>query len=401
VVLFVYKGIILKIVMMNKFFSIYILLIAIAALSLQACGGNAQPASPSPTFTPLLVPTPTLTPSEAILDTIPTPVISSQEPTQRFTHSANRFSIEYPSDWEQLERPDGVIFVDPGDTAGYSVVFSDIGQPYNNQELNQYLVTFVAQNFAGEGSGFKAIRQEQQPDGSVMAQFSWLDPHLGQAIVEVRVFQKDTTVFIVYFSTIEEQWEVSYNAMQKLADSFNPLDTTSVVDVAPTEESPIWALIGPESKEFGFLYATNWEILEQGEDVVSVREPKLNMVFTASNFVWPDATNDPQAAKKAALAHIDTLSEEYENVQSLPPMQFPLDTAIGSTIDFYYTTSDGANIAGSVITAVNNDKMHKIVFTAPAEPVELYDAALQWFNPMYKSFKFLSPEDFIDEELSN
>ena len=387
---------------MNNFSSICIVLNILAILVLQACGSSTQPTSPAPSATPIqIAPAPTLTPSEAISEVTPTPVVSDQITTQRFTHSTNRFSIEHPSNWGQVERPDGVIFVDPGDAAGYSVVFSDVGQPYSDQELNQYLVTFVAQNFAGEGSGFKAIQQEQLPDGSVMAQFSSFDPNLGQAISEVRVFQKDATVFIVYFSMIEEQWESSYNAMQKLADSISPLDTNSVVDVQPAEEAPIWALIGPESKEFGFLYATNWEILEQGPDLISVREPKLDMIFTASNFVWPDATNDPQAAQNAALAHIETLSQEHENVQSLPPTEFPLDTAIGATIDFFYTTGDGANIAGSVITAVNEGKMHKIVFTAPAEPVEIYDAALQWFNPMYRSFKFLSPEDFIDEELSS
>lgn len=371
--------------------AIELLVTAVLAVALHACG-NAQP-PPQPTPTPV---PPTATPA-ATQNSSPTPVVPAQMQLSQYTHQTNRFSINYPTTWQSFDRPDGVIFIEPGDNAGYSVVFSDVGQSYSNQELNQYLVTFVAQNFAGEGSGFKAITQEQQPGGQVMAQFASKDPNLGQAISEVRVFQKDTVVFVLHFSTTEAQWGASYNGLQKLVSSFTPLDTSPRATPQPTDEPPVWELIGPESKEFGFLYATDWQILEQSQNTVSVARPNVNMVFTASNFAWPNIAN-PAAAKEAAQAHVEALSEEYDNVQSLPPTEFPLDTATGATIDFFYTRDDGTPIAGSVITAAHQGKMHKIVFTAPAKPVEVYDAALQWFNPMYKSFKFLSPEDFVDEE---
>jgi hypothetical protein len=52
-------------------------------------------------------------------------------------------------------------------------------------------------------------------------------------------------------------------------------------------------------------------------------------------------------------------------------------------------------MAGSVITAAQEDHLYQIVFTAPAE---YYAWALQWFNPMYQSFKMLSPEELLEEE---
>jgi hypothetical protein len=118
------------------------------------------------------------------------------------------------------------------------------------------------------------------------------------------------------------------------------------------------------------------------------------MTFTASKFSWPQIRLDPQAAEKAALAHLENLAAEYKNVQSLPPTEFPLHTATGTTIDFVYTTDDDVIMAGSVITAAHDGKMYKIVFTAPTD---FYEPALEWFNPMYKSFRFLEPEEFLEE----
>lgn len=354
--------------------------------ALEACGQAAAPVTPTP---------PTPTPTATVTGT-PTPVVAAAGPDslQSFTHSSNRFSISYPANWTAHERDDAVIFVEPGDRAGYSVVFNDTGKAYSQQELNQFLVTFVAQNFAGEGSNFKAIKQQTQADGSIVAQFSTTDPNLGQTISQVKVFQQSATVFVLHFSAIQEQWDASRPGLQALVNSFTPLEPAPAAQAAPTQE-PVWELIGPESKEFGFFYASNWEVTTQNENSVSVTEPTTNMTFTASNFNWPAAKNNAKAAKAAALAFIQELSKEYQ-VQHLPPTEFPLDTAAGATIDFYYLGPDDTPFAGSVITALNKGKMHRIVFTAPAEPVELYDAALQWFNPMYKSFKFLKPEDFTD-----
>ncbi len=336
--------------------------------------------------------TPSPTPSETPIP-IATSIISDQTAIKTYRH--NRFRIDHPEHWQVFERPDGVIFVEPNNQAGYSVVFSDVGTSYNEQELKQYLITFVAQNFANESSNFKAISQEHKPDGSVIAQFSSIDPNFGQAISQVRVLQKDTLVFVVYFNVAEEQWAISEKSLQTLSNTFQPLDSTPLSAIEPTDESPIWALIGPTEKTFGFLYADDWQILEQSQNLISVGQPENGMFFTVSRFAWPQARIDPKAAEKAALAHIETLSATYQAVQNLPPSEFPLHTESGATIDFIYTTEGENFIAGSVITAVHNGKMYKVVFTAPSD---FYEAALQWFNPMYKSFKFLEPETFMKEE---
>jgi hypothetical protein len=364
----------------------------ILLFSLPACQASAQ-ITPQPLITPQA--TATFSPTNT-----PTSVVSAQPALADYTHSSNRFRLKYPQNWQTHERADGVIILEPTDQAGYSVVFSDVGQVYSPQELNQYLVTFVAKNFAGRGSGFKAIRQEAQADGSIVAQFSSLDPNLGRAVSELRVFQQDSLVFVLHFSATEEQWSGSYPALQKLMSSFTPLDTSPAATPTAAAEPPTWALIGPHNKTFGFFYATNWGVVAQGENSVTVKEPTLNMTFTANTFSWPGADNDPKAAEKAALAHLEELSRQFEDMQSLPPTEFPLGGEAGSTIDFFYVDEAGLSFAGSVITAAHKGKMYKIVFSAPAEPVELYDAALQWFNPMVKSFKFLAPEEFVDEESS-
>jgi hypothetical protein len=325
----------------------------------------------------------------------PTSVIPAQLPLKTYTHPSHRFSLNYPTNWKFIQRADGVILLEPTAQAGYSVVFSDAGKKYDETELNQFLVTFVAQNFAGEGSKFEPISQETMADGSIVAQFAWLDPNLGPTVSELRVYQKETIIFVLHLSTAENQWEVSRSKLEELAGSFTPLDTNPSPTAEPTQEPPIWTLIGPESQEFAFFYASDWQILEQSKDLISVGLAENQMTFTASNFSWPEATQDPKAAEKAALAHIETLPESYKKVQHLAPVEFPLDTATGATIDFLYVADDGADMAGSVITAAYKGKMYKIVFTAPAAA---YEAALQWFNPMYKSFRFLSPEDIIVEE---
>jgi hypothetical protein len=367
------------------FFSVIIVVISL----LSAC--RSAPALP--TETPISVAaTPASTATTLPTNASPTSVVAAQIPLKSYTHPTNRFSLSYPETWKFFERPDGVILLEPTAHAGYSVIFSDAGEIYSEQELNQYMVTFVAQNFAGEGSNFQPINQERQPDGTLVAEFAWTDPNLGPTISELQIIQQDTIVFMLHINTAAEQWPVSRTRLQALIETFKPIDTSPGPEAQPTEELPVWTLIGPDNKEFGFFYASDWEILEQTKSSVSVALPKDDFSFTAENFTWPDAAEDSEAAEKAALAHIETLTETYQAVQHLPPAEFPLATATGATIDFVYTTADGASMAGSVITAVHKGKMYKIVFTAPAD---IYEAALHWFNPMYKSFTFLSPEDAV------
>jgi hypothetical protein len=356
----------------------------LAALILtQACRSASppEPAAPAvmPTATTLL-PTPT-----------PTPIISGQLVLQNYTHPSQRFSLELPENWKFFERDDGVVLLHPSNKAGYSVAFNDVGQVYSEQELNQYLVSFVAKNFLGDGSNFEPINQETRNDGAIVAQFAWVDPNLGPTVSELQVYQKDTIVYVLHLSTAEEQWDLVKEELEQLTNTFTPLDTSPIPDSEPTAEPPVWTLIGPVDKEFGFFYASDWQIAEQSRNVVSVILPDQQLTFTASSFDWPHAMGDPDSAEKAALAHI----ENYDNVQNLPPAEFPLDTTTGATIDFIYKTDEGVDMAGSVITAAHQGKMYQVVFTAPAAT---YEQALEWFNPMYKSFRFLSPEDIITEE---
>jgi hypothetical protein len=284
-----------------------------------------------------------------------------------------------------------VVFIEPGDRAGYSVFFSDVGQIFSEKELKQYLVTFVAENFVDEDSGFSVINQEKLVGNTIEAQFATTDPNLGRMINEIRISQIDTLVFVRYMSTTEEQWEISQDKLQVLVSSFTPLNTAPLLETPPPEEPPVWILIGPTSNRFGFFYPSNWEILRQAKNDIVVAMPDTDITFEASTFAWLDVDNDAQAAEKAALAYLTNISQKHQDVENLPPSEFPLDTITnGVTIDFLYTTEDGIPMAGSVITAAEDGQVYRIVFSAPAE---MYQAALEWFNPMYKSFRILSPEE--------
>ena len=369
-----------------------------AILGLQACGPSPE-GNPTPRPTAILnteTAPPSPIPTEP--DSTPTSVVPIQGDPALYTHRSGRFSIGHPDSWEPFEREDGAIFVEPGDRAGYSVIFDDVGAPYSRQDLNQYLVTFVAQNFAGEGSGFKAISQEQLPDGTVVAQFASNEPDLGRTISEVRVFQHGTTVFVLHLSTTDAQWESSQPKLQALMESFEALETDQSVAERAADDPPQWELIGPDGKQFSFFYADSWVVAERDRNSVTVTDPAGELVFTANSFAWPRASSDPRAAEKAALEHLEELSLSFEQVEHLPPAEFPLASSTGATIDFFYQTDDGESVAGSVITAVHDGKMYKIVFYAPADPAEEYDIALQWFNPMYRSFRFLSPNGVIVDE---
>ena len=370
-------------------------LVSLTVLMLAGCGG----AAPRAAFTPIR-PDPTPTPTGPAAGTRapsrPTSVVPEQVARSSYIHPTVRFSIDYPESWQPYEQPDGVIFLDPGSHAGYSVTFTEVEEAYSDQELNQYLVSFVAQNFAGAGTNFKAISQQQQANGVVVAQFSSRDPFLGQAISEVRVRQKDNVIFVLLINAVEEQWDVSRQELQQLLDTFMPLETGPVAAATPTEEPPVWVLIGPTGNRFGFLYSDAWEVLNQDETSVTVSMAGTGVTFEAKLVDLPGTVTDPAAAaREAALAYADNLTGEYENVQNLPPQEFPLDRLTGSTIDFLYTDKDGTDMAGSIITAVQDGELYQVVFLAPAET---YQAALEWFNPMYKSFKILPQDQIVTPE---
>ncbi len=365
-----------------------ILLSLLVWLALSSCG-EARPAN-RPDFVPIR-PDATATPGAAN-GAVPTPVVPDQVNQTSYTHFSNRFSVNYPANWEHFERPDGVVFLDPGGHAGYSVFFSDVGKTYSKEELNQYLATFVAKNFAAQEAKYAPLNQETRPDGSIVAQFTSTDPQLGPALNEVRLIQKDTIVYVVFTSAAEEQWPLSQERFHRLADTLKLLDTAPAVEIPPTDEPPVWVLVGPAGQSFAFLAPSDWQITRQDETSVAVAMPDSEVIFEAS------VSNQisGQTAQTAAEAYVADLKKQYKDLQSRPAEPFQLDQVTdGATIDFLYTAANGASTAGSVITAVNQGQTYRVIFSASAKT---YPYALEWFNPMYKSFRILPAEDVISIE---
>jgi hypothetical protein len=123
--------------------------------------------------------------------------------------------------------------------------------------------------------------------------------------------------------------------------------------------------------------------------------PETDLIFEASVSDAPKAKDNAEAAQIAAQKYVDELKKDYKDVQTRPVEKFQLDQITdGATIDFLYTAADGTAKAGSIITAASEGKLYQVVFSSSAE---FYQGALQWFNPMYKSFKILPVEDVIQE----
>ncbi|NJN94622.1 MAG: hypothetical protein HC875_11255 [Anaerolineales bacterium] len=200
---------------------------------------------------------------------------------------------------------------------------------------------------------------------------------------------------MLYLSATETQWQISQDGLHHLAETFTILDTTPATTTPPTDEPPEWVLAGPLNSTFGFFYPDDWEILRQDETSVAVGMPETDLVFEASIAAAPTAKDNAEAAQKAAQKYADQLQKDYQQVQTLPAEKFQLDQMTdGATLDFLYTAADGTTKAGSIITAVSEDKLYQVIFSSSAE---YYQGALQWFNPMYKSFKILPIEDVIQE----
>ena len=138
-----------------------------------------QPATSGP---PTIPPSPTSTPAPPTPTPTSTPIISALTTSLPYTHTTQRFYIEYPSEWQPFEQAEGVIFLDPHNQAGYSLFFNDVGETYASEQLNQYLLSFIGQNFADGAAELSFISQKERPDGTVVAQFAAPDPLLGQAV---------------------------------------------------------------------------------------------------------------------------------------------------------------------------------------------------------------------------
>lgn len=377
--------------MRSKLPAIYLLILLLGA----GCG--PADSSPTPPVFVRITPDPTATPALPATDA-PTPTPTSIVPDQIelavYTHSTERFSIAYPENWTPFEQPTGVIFLDPGEEAGYGVTFNDVGEVFTPEELNQYLVSFVAQEFAHR-EDFTPLSQEQSEDGRVVARFASKDRVLGRAINELRLWQEETIIFVTLISVTEAQWKISHEQLQQLADTLTPLDTTPLeTEKTPTpEQPPVWGLIGPTGSQFGFYYATNWEVVKQDETSVAVTMPEQPQItFRADVAELEIPPPEPlAAAQKEALQYVESLSQ----TRQLPPQEYPLGPLTGITIDYLYQADDGTAMAGSIIVAIEDDKRYRIIFHAPAQ---YYEAMLQWFNPMLDSFQILPVEEFIYPE---
>lgn len=369
----------------------YLVGVILALIGLTGCGSAA--ANERPIFTPIK-PDPSTVLPKASSTPLPTPLVSDPTTLQSYTHQSHRFSLHYPENWQLFERPDGLILIEPGNQAGYSVYFKDVGEQYSAEELSRYLVTFVAQNFAGSGSRFSVISPEQVVDDAAVAQFKAFDPNLGEAINEIRVSQTGTIVFVTLISATESQWDLSQEDLQALADTLTiQAGPAKTATPEPTGAAPVWTLIGPTSNQFGFLAPSDWEISTQNQTTVVVGRPDSQMSFQAS-YIPAVVQPGPEAAAAAAQDYLAEITGAYQDVESLPPADFPLAQTDGKTIDFLFTNQDGLTMAGSIITTYQDGKIYRIVFTAPAR---FYETALEWFNPMLHSFAILSPEDLLVE----
>ncbi|MDM8518982.1 hypothetical protein QUF64_02980, partial [Anaerolineales bacterium HSG6] len=361
-------------------------------LLLTACDQGDQPVQPPPQAPaqPIAAPehTATIVPADQ-----PTPIIADQIRFNQYTHPSNKFSIDYPDNWWLVDREDGVLFVEPGDEGGYSVYFDDVGEPYNRDRMRQYIAIFMAANLIDIGQGDEILEERTEADGTIVVQFESSDPSLGKAINELRAKQYDTVIYTVLVSTNEVQWRVSQKQLQTVIGSFTPLDTTPIVQAMPTDEPPVWVLVGPNNSNFGFFYPSNWEIIHQTEETISVGVPELSLTFSANQQLWPQADN--QAVLEASQIYLDRLETQNKNLQYSNSVGFPLHELAGINIDFVYTDATDVTYAGSMISAADQGHIYQVIYTAP---ITDYRASLALFNPMYQSFKFLSPEELFTVE---
>ncbi|MDX1522576.1 MAG: hypothetical protein R3264_13190, partial [Anaerolineae bacterium] len=329
-------------------------------------------------------------------DPSPEPNLSETTPIRRYTHANGQFSIDYPATWQAFEQPDGTIFLSPDNQAGYSVFFNDTEQVFSKTELDQYLLSFVAQKFSLDNSNISSISRVQNSNGSVSAQFSATDPVLGETHNEIRVSQVETTVFALLITVSEPTWLQSSAQLQALVASFEALERSPEAAPELSAEEPVWMLTGPLSNRFGFLTPSDWETLHQSENSITVGLPDhSDIIFEARTFEWGGTQPDPSIAKEAALSYLASLEQTHDTFSHAPPVDFPLDSSQGTTVDFLYLRAEGdLQIAGSIISGAEDGQVYQVIFSAPAD---FYEGALQWFNPMYQSFRILSPDDLLED----
>lgn len=358
---------------------------------LVACAG-ASPAGPAtatlaPPAGPAL-PGPTEAPTPAFGVT-PTSVVPAGVSLQTYLSPDQRFSIDYPANWQPFERDNGVVFLDPGAQAGYGVYFQDIPEPYTAAELADFATAFVTTNY-GDDPGFQIVDRADDLLGASIIDFRSADDVLGPAMNEAIVTQFGTSVYLVVLSVTEEQWALSADALRQLTNSLQVNPAPAAAAVTPAlDEPPQLNLYVHSSGHFGFVYATDWS-LDEEETSVRVTSPGGDFTFLVELIPQPGAGEDLALSQEHATAYVDRLAAQFPDLQRLPPTEFSLSGTTGSTIDYVYTDEAGALQAGSIIVVGHKDEFQRVILASPAA---FWDTALEWFNVMMQGYRILEESE--------
>jgi hypothetical protein len=348
----------------------HLLMLFAALLVLTGCGRSTTPDEPRASSSNLPPATSTAPPAE---------VLVSGAPVIRYTHlPSQRFSILYPADWQILEQPDGVLFVDPSSQAGYSIFFSE-----TEQDLTDFALDFVESNF-GQNPNFEIV--EQTPTA---IRFKTDDTNLGPSINELTFSAADGLVYLSLMSIIEAKWEVSAPAMRDLMTSLKFL-----VGPTPTPRNPNrppqWAAYVHPTR-FGFLYPDTWQLTED-ETSVQVTQSDRGYQFSVQvlDLIEPDPDSTADSLETYAQAQLEHLNDQYETFEALPLTDYQAGGATGYTVDYLYQDEAEMPMAESFIITRFEDQIFQITISAPAV---VYEEALVWFNLMLDSFQILPADD--------
>jgi hypothetical protein len=359
------------------------LAIILTVLLLAACGPVAKQPGPDaiPIPTGPAQPQPTLPPSSPTPDTL----IFDNIPLQTYTHPGQRFSINYPANWQTFEQPTGVIFVDPTLRAAYGVLFSQAESPLPPPALNDFAVQFVQSNF-GHETGFKILADDQD-----VIQFKSIDPNLGPAINEVGILSQGNTIYFTLVTVVEDMWAQSAGTVRDLTGSLqlHQVQTESISATPTPAEPPVWNLYTHPVQKIAFLYPNNWVITETEESVQTIW-PEQQFVFAVEVVSSPGAGEDLEIVETFTQEQADRLAARYDDFEMLPLTSYQVGRTTGYTVDHLYTNAEGIPIAGSIIAVGIDDNIYHISISAPAPT---YKVSLDWFNPMMQSFQILREEN--------
>ncbi len=361
-------------------------LLLILILFLTACGPPDSAPSGRTVATRARPPikTPQIHPSTALNTPETEKILFDHRSLQTYTYAGSqRFSIDYPANWQVFEQTDGVIFIDPDNQAGYGIFFSFFDQnagALTAENLNVFARQFVQDNF-GHEEDFGILAQEEG-----IIRFKETDANLGSAISELSFLKHDSFVYFVLITAVEDQWAQALDDLRGLTDSlvFHPVPTpTPTADLPPN-----WVLYGHPTQRFAFLYPDNWDLTEEARSVAVVLAAQ-QFVLSVDVVAVLGVGQETERVEAFTRLQLDKLATQFETFEALPLTPYQAGQATGYTADYLYQDETGLPIAGSIIVTGIDDKLYHISITAPAP---LYEAALAWFNPMMQSFRVLPAE---------